>query len=86
MIAKVTGYKIIDKNDKRLCIISYLRDFRQGTSEVGLIAENNFLPPYLVEHVGTYIGQYCVISFHKYNDKYSISNVEVISSDNLNTD
>lgn len=86
MIAKVLGYKVLNKNDRMLCLISYIRDARKDTGEVGLIAETNFLPPYCIDKVDTYLGQLCTISFHKYNDKYTISNVEPIAKEHFNTD
>lgn len=83
MLAKVTGYKVLEKNGKLLCIVSYVRPARLESGEVGNIAETQFLPPYCFDDVGSYVGKLCNISFSKYHDKYTVRSVEVCDTSSL---
>lgn len=84
MVAKIVGYKVISKDDKMLCLISFLRESLKDRGEVGLISDTQFIPPYCIDKVDSYVGKICNITYHKYRDKYTISNIDVLDSEALN--
>lgn len=79
---KVIGYKTIDKNGKVLVLLFCVRKASRS-GEVGTVCETHFLPPYLVDKVDTYVGQLCKLDFHKFNDRYTLSNVTIIDVSEL---
>lgn len=79
---KVIGYKVIVKEGKKLVLIYCVRSAsREG--ERGTVCETHFLPPYLIDNVDTYVGQICKLDFHKYNDRYTLSNVTVFDPNSV---